>query len=175
MSEREQANVERARRIADAILYEGYVLYPYRASSRKNRYRWTFGVVAPRLWTAAGGCEPASATLECLVETRDGALPTPMPTIDGMLRFLHVERRTVEALDTEGTYRPVASLRADGEEHITWEDGVERELPFTIAVPLNGARVVETTLPAGSMRASSPTAACRWAGSCASSSRCRSS
>ncbi|HEY2747636.1 MAG TPA: hypothetical protein VGL86_23605 [Polyangia bacterium] len=117
------------RRIADAILYEGYVLYPYRASSRKNRYRWTFGVVAPRAWSAAGGCEPSAATLECVIETADGA---SAPAIDGALRFLHVERRSVEAANAGG-FVAVPSLTAGGEEHITWEDGVERELPFTVA------------------------------------------
>jgi hypothetical protein len=41
-------NLERARQVADAVLLEGYVLYPYRASATKNRYRVTFGVLAPR-------------------------------------------------------------------------------------------------------------------------------
>ena len=36
-----------ARAVADAVLYEGYVLYPYRASARKNQMRWQFGVLAP--------------------------------------------------------------------------------------------------------------------------------
>ena len=38
---------ERARAIADAVLYEGYLLYPYRATSSKNQSRWQFGVVGP--------------------------------------------------------------------------------------------------------------------------------
>lgn len=139
-------SVARARRIADAILYEGYVLYPYRASSRKNRYRWTFGVVAPRAWTAAGGCEPSSATMECLIETRDGGAP---PRIEGCLRFLQVERRNVEAAGPDGSFGPVASLRAEGEEHITWEEGVERELPLSLATPVDGAKILEATLPGG--------------------------
>ena len=29
--------LEQARRVADAILYEGYLLYPYRASAQKTR------------------------------------------------------------------------------------------------------------------------------------------
>ncbi len=37
-----------ARRVADTVLYEGYVLYPYRASSPKNQVRWQFGVLVPR-------------------------------------------------------------------------------------------------------------------------------
>src|SRR5204863_8347078 len=40
--------LESVQRIADAVLFEGYVLYPYRASAAKNLYRWQFGVVAPR-------------------------------------------------------------------------------------------------------------------------------
>lgn len=36
-----------ARQVADAVLLEGYVLYPYRASAAKNRLRWQFGVLVP--------------------------------------------------------------------------------------------------------------------------------
>ena len=35
-------------KIADAVLYEGYILYPYRPSSLKNRQRWNFGTLYPR-------------------------------------------------------------------------------------------------------------------------------
>ena len=41
---------DRARKIADAVLYEGYLLYPYRASAAKNRVRWQWGVLAPASW-----------------------------------------------------------------------------------------------------------------------------
>jgi hypothetical protein len=34
--------------IADAVLYEGYLLWPYRRSALKNQRRWTFGGVYPR-------------------------------------------------------------------------------------------------------------------------------
>ena len=34
-------------RVADAVLFEGYLLYPYRASAQKNRLRWQFGVLTP--------------------------------------------------------------------------------------------------------------------------------
>jgi len=56
---------ESVQRIADAVLYEGYVLYPYRASAAKNQYRWQFGVVAPRAPHEDG--EPWFAQTECLV------------------------------------------------------------------------------------------------------------
>ena len=39
---------EQAQRVADAVLWEGYVLYPYRASAAKNQVRWQYGVLTPR-------------------------------------------------------------------------------------------------------------------------------
>ena len=42
------------RKVADAVLFEGYALYPYRASSPKNQMRWQFGVLAPRGWSEGG-------------------------------------------------------------------------------------------------------------------------
>lgn len=79
-----------AERIADAVLYEGYVLYPYRASSAKNRFRWQFGVIAPRAPHDEG--EPWFAQTECLVE--EASTPRlfvrvrflrPQPTATGWL------------------------------------------------------------------------------------------
>jgi hypothetical protein len=72
---------EAARRIADTVLYEGYVLYPYRPSSTKNRFRWQFGIVAPREWSA----DPWEMQTECLVE-RHGAA-----AVDITVRFLQVQ------------------------------------------------------------------------------------
>src|SRR5690606_10469219 len=54
---RTYVKLDAAHAIADAVLMEGYALYPYRASAPKNHYRWTFGVLAPRAWSDAGGCE----------------------------------------------------------------------------------------------------------------------
>src|SRR6185436_277155 len=57
-----------AQRVADAVLYEGYVLYPYRASAAKNQYRWQFGVVAPRSLRDEDG-ETWFTQTECLIDT----------------------------------------------------------------------------------------------------------
>jgi hypothetical protein len=40
------------RTLADAVMYEGYMLWPYRSTALKNRRRWTFGCVFPPAWTA---------------------------------------------------------------------------------------------------------------------------
>jgi len=38
-------NTKMVEDVADAVLYEGYMLYPYRASAIKNQQRWNFGVL----------------------------------------------------------------------------------------------------------------------------------
>ena len=71
-------NREVVDKIVNAVLYEGYMLYPYRRSALKNRYRWNFGVVYPR------GIEPSSIVTECLM--RGG--PDTALTVE--VRFLQV-------------------------------------------------------------------------------------
>ncbi|HXA60513.1 MAG TPA: hypothetical protein VNW94_15245, partial [Streptosporangiaceae bacterium] len=58
---------ETARKVADAVLLEGYVLYPYRACAPKNQVRWQFGVLAP---PGADPSETTFAQTEILVEHR---------------------------------------------------------------------------------------------------------
>ena len=40
-------NWEPIEKIANAVLYEGFLLYPYRKSSVKNQQRWHFGTLGP--------------------------------------------------------------------------------------------------------------------------------
>ncbi|MGZ5020697.1 MAG: hypothetical protein ACXWAV_09720, partial [Chthoniobacterales bacterium] len=65
-------------KVVNAVLYEGYILYPYRASSKKNqRERFTFGRVYPKDYSdAQNGAEPCVMQTECLVrnESRDAVL-----------------------------------------------------------------------------------------------------
>ncbi len=74
-----------AQSVADAVLYEGYVLYPYRASSRKNQARFQWGVLTPRAFSEAEGSERWSARSECLLRRReqcraDGPCPVSADT-----------------------------------------------------------------------------------------------
>jgi hypothetical protein len=133
-----------ARAIADAVLLEGYVLYPYRSCSTKNRYRWTFGVVAPRDWSEAGGCEPSWLEAQMLVESHERA--TSM--IRGRLRFLHVVDRRIEVADGDG-YRTADRLDVDGRAFVPWEEGDLREIDFSARVgPDCEERVVPFVVPA---------------------------
>ena len=80
-----------ARGVADAILYEGYLLYPYRQSSRKNQARFQFGVLMPPAYAAVDDNEPSASQTECLAECADDA------RVEIVARFLHVRERLVQA------------------------------------------------------------------------------
>lgn len=91
-----------AEAIANAVLYEGYALYPYRASSIKNRVRWQFGVVAPREYAEANGTDPWFAQTECLIE------PQGEPSVDVRVRFLQPQPQAGGLPDSdEGIERTV--------------------------------------------------------------------
>jgi len=81
-------NLDPVRKIADAILYEGYILYPYRASAQKNRSRWQFGVVMAPGYAAADPSETSLTRAECVLEHAG------QPAVRVLLRFLQVQRRT---------------------------------------------------------------------------------
>jgi len=58
--------------VVRAVLYEGYMLYPYRPSSVKNQQRFNFGVVYPRAYSEAqGGSDTWTMQTQCLVQGRD--------------------------------------------------------------------------------------------------------
>ena len=76
---------DRARAIADAVLYEGYLLYPYRATSSKNQSRWQFGVVGPPGASDAGIGEDDSLSAQFLV---DGDSELTL-----IVRFLQLQHR----------------------------------------------------------------------------------
>jgi len=42
-------------RIAEVVLYEGFLLYPYTRSTTKNQQPWTFGGVSPRAYRESSG------------------------------------------------------------------------------------------------------------------------
>ena len=82
------------------MLYEGYLLYPYRRSALKNQWRWTFGVVPP------GG----STGLDCLLETTPGA------RLSVKVRFLRQVGEEVEERETIlEDLAPAAGLRKEVE------------------------------------------------------------
>lgn len=143
--------------IANAILYEGYLLYPYRASAVKNRQRWNFGAVYPEAFSiASGGTDACLMQTQCLVVGNEGV------TLEVRVRFLHFLAREVFELIDDGAsrfedqrsaivnnpdiqssitdpqsspLRLVESLEIGGERFQTWQEAVEREAS-TGALPI---------------------------------------
>lgn len=129
-AERERDRFDAARAVADATLYEGYLLYPYRASAVKNQLRWQFGVLTPRTWAETATSERWMLTTECLL-AQDG----PDAELHVRVRFLQLQRRTIEALAGR-EYVEVDSLLAGSACWSPWDEAVERTMdlpPLRIA------------------------------------------
>jgi hydrogenase maturation protease len=123
-------NRELAMKVADAVLYEGYMLYPYRPSAIKNRQRWTFGILYPPAYgEVVSGTERCEMHSEFLLETNGDA------KIQIQLRFLHLlARQVAKSLDgqMEGRFEPVSSLSVNNRLIESWDEGVERSVEFEL-------------------------------------------
>lgn len=116
-----------ARQVADAVLFEGYVLYPYRASAAKNRLRWQFGVLVPPAWGAE--CEEHDFQhTECLIEPRADAV------LAVEVRFLHARRRTVQRALPDGGFETVPELHLDDRVLVPWDEGAEERVELVAPV-----------------------------------------
>jgi hypothetical protein len=122
-------HLEHARRVADAILYEGYLLYPYHKSAQKNQVRFQFGVLMPPGYAIVDACEPSLSQTECLLECSDDA------EVRVLVRFLQLQRRVVQSVSPEtGELHEVGALYVDGTEYTTWDEAAEREQRITAVV-----------------------------------------
>ncbi|MBT2595221.1 hypothetical protein [Arthrobacter sp. ISL-72] len=119
-----------ARAVADAVLYEGYLLYPYRASSQKNQSRWQFGILGPPGAATAGSGEEPEMFADCLLG------PGPDAELELHLRFLQLQARTAETADDGGSFRLVEELAVGAARWLSWDEAVEHEVtlgPFPVA------------------------------------------
>jgi hypothetical protein len=126
------------REIADAVLYEGYVLWPYRRSALKNTRRFTFGGVYPPAHSAAHPDDPSSMQTEVLVEGGRNA------RVEARVRFLQVVRRQAVRRG-----EPVDELIVGGERHLSWDEATERELGSGELPPAGLLRRLAIAIPAG--------------------------
>jgi hypothetical protein len=125
-----------ARAVADAVLYEGYVLYPYRASARKNQLRWQFGVLVPPAVAARDGSERSVMRTEVVID------PGPAAIVSVRVRCLQVQHRSIEAaVVSDDGFQPVESLDVDGVRWVGWDEAVEHEidLPPLDLLPVAGS------------------------------------
>jgi hypothetical protein len=124
-------NREVVDQVVRAVLYEGYILYPYRPSV-KNRQRWSFGGIYPKSWSdAQEGTDAWTMQTEVLVAGPQAA------KLQINVRFLHLTDRIVGELvqpltelppDTEPAFRIVESLDVAGNRYQPWQEAVERDL-----------------------------------------------
>jgi hypothetical protein len=124
-------NLDYASAIVSAVLYEGYILYPYRPSSVKNQQRWTFGGVFPEDYARFGDGDLNAMQTQCLLR---GNART---AVEVRVRFLHLVTREIGSLPEtlaeltateEPAFVPVASLEVEGVRFLAWEEAVEREI-----------------------------------------------
>jgi len=106
------------REVADALLYEGYVLYPYRASSGKNTNRWQFGVLMPPGYVADDPSERSGNQTEMVFEADADA------TLRVRTRFLHAQHRT-------------------GGDQPEWDEAVDRQVDVQVPIAELSAQVRE--------------------------------
>lgn len=139
--------LDHVRTVADAVLYEGYLLYPYRASSHKNQSRWQFGVLGPPSAAPASFGEDPGMAMQCLL-TAPGDAPDGRARVAVHLRFLQLQVREVQRLAADGTHSPVGELTVDGVSVLSWDEAVERELALG-TVPLDRATDQLVTVPGG--------------------------
>ena len=107
----------RAEKIAEAVLYEGYMLYPYRVSAVKNQQRWNFGVLCPRAYSEAqNGSDAWMMQTECLLQTNAST------RLGVKIRFLQIVERSIAKLERplrelpdEPEFEVVNELDAGGE------------------------------------------------------------
>jgi hypothetical protein len=131
-------SLDAVRRIADAVLYEGYILYPYRASAQKNRSRWQFGVLMPPAFAAADPSETSTMRAECVFEHHG------QPAVEVTVRFLQVQRRRTGGAARGASTRDIsvqdtsaADVRVPAAPGISvpdvWDEAVEREVTLTVS------------------------------------------
>jgi hypothetical protein len=100
-------NFDSAEKIAAAILYEGYILYPYRPTAIKNRQRWNFGTLYPRVYAEAQRPqEPFRLIAECI------AVGDAKASLDVRISFLQL----VPTQNTDELTDP----------SLAWDEAVER-------------------------------------------------
>ncbi|MGU3500397.1 hypothetical protein [Mycobacterium sp. C31M] len=133
---------DRVRAVADAVLYEGYLLYPYRATSGKNQSRWQFGVLGPQRAAERGIGEDATLSGQLLLR------PGPEASLNIVVRFLQLQHRAVER-ELNGGFEPVGELTAAGRTWLSWDEAVECELPVGPFDTPGAARTLPLVVPGG--------------------------
>jgi hypothetical protein len=132
-------NLRCVERIAEAVLYEGYMLYPYRASAVKNQQRWNFGVLCPRSYSEQqNGSDAWMMQTQCLLEA------DITTKLDIEVRFLQTVDRSIGKLPHpihtlpqkgEPKFTLVDTLIVGGKTFTTWQEAIERKVTIPALYP----------------------------------------
>lgn len=126
-------NDEAIDKIAQAVLYEGYMLYPYRRCT-KNTQRWTFGCLFPQTYSGAvRGFEPAFMQTQCLLR---GNAQT---TLRIRVKFLQPVDRTIGKM-IDNHLDPVDEIELNGKRYQSWQEAIER----TAVIQASQAKTVQS-------------------------------
>jgi hypothetical protein len=153
-------NAKLVENIANAVLYEGYMLYPYRTSSVKNRERWNFGVVYPKSYSEMqNGADSWFQQTECLAT---GSSTTELSI---KVRFLQAVARAIGELekpldewpvrsanDQEPAFQIVETLQVGEQILQTWQEAMECEIvlpSFLLTDGVSGYRQAVLEFPGG--------------------------
>ena len=142
-----------AEQVADAVLYEGYILYPYRPSALKNRQRWNFGGICPRAYSEAQkGSELWRTQSDVLVHGSPAA--SAGTSLNIRVRFLHLVAREVARLERpvadfgecgESAFAIVPSVKIGERVFHSWQEAIEREVNVS-EIELSSCEGKETAL-----------------------------
>lgn len=117
--------------VANAVLFEGYMLYPYRPSALKNRQRWNFGTLYPHAFAERQSPpERWRFASEILIEAAESAKLT------ACVRFLQLVA-PAEGSGGQGGWQQgfVRSRRIENISVEEWSDGVERSFDCSALLP----------------------------------------
>lgn len=146
-------NFQRVEEIAEAVLYEGYMLYPYRPSSVKNQQRFNFGVLCPPSYCEMHpGSESSFLQTECLFQSSASTRLTVK------VRFLQIVQRVIARYsrpragvgdDSDAVLEYVDRLEGNGRVYQPWQEADERSLLYDALDPatLVASRIIHFTVP----------------------------
>jgi hypothetical protein len=134
-------NADLVDHIASAVLYEGYLLYPYRASAIKNQQRWNFGVLYPREYAEKqSGADAWKMQTECLAIVHSAAM------LEVRVRFLRLsdEGAALQAIERELDVPPIAFSELAA--HPTRREFVEATVELEAKEVSNGVFRIRVTI-----------------------------
>lgn len=131
--------------IARTLLYEGYLLYPYRPSVVKNRQRFNFGVLYPRAYAAPSPADSPAGASAPLISSEPWQLRMECPVTGSADTRLAVSVRCLQLNDRQAAEPSPEAWHEASEREVALEafrigDAPRRSVtPFTFAAPETAA------------------------------------